>query len=84
MTRSRFVSHSDGVVGRLAASGGLHCPVCWESVSALKEQQCGFLVTRCGHWFCEPCLRSAVRVRRECPVCRDKLRTRPPFRPLYL
>ncbi|KAF0308908.1 E3 ubiquitin-protein ligase RNF4 [Amphibalanus amphitrite] len=66
------------------ASGGLQCPVCWESVVALKEQQCGFLVTRCGHWFCEPCLRSAVRVRRECPICRAKLGSRPPYRPLYL
>ncbi|XP_037092678.1 E3 ubiquitin-protein ligase RNF4-like [Pollicipes pollicipes] len=65
-------------------SDGLCCPVCLESVTSLKAQQRGFLVTRCGHWFCAPCLKGSIRRSRECPVCRSRLPQRTAYNSLYL
>ena len=28
------------------------------------------MVSRCGHQFCEVCIRTALKVKRECPICR--------------
>ena len=42
----------------------LRCPICLDVSS-----QCTQLST-CGHLFCKPCIKEALHLKRECPVCR--------------
>lgn len=42
----------------------ISCPLCLE---APKETS----VTKCGHLFCTPCIRTALSGKKMCPVCRD-------------
>ena len=41
----------------------LRCPICLDSVSMPT-------LTPCGHRFCEPCIRTALGIKLECPTCR--------------
>lgn len=63
----------------LASSEGQDCPICFEAQPPV--------VTRCGHRYCEDCLRQALARRRSCPACREALQPqrdivvlRPPVR----
>lgn len=42
------------------------CPVCMESMTAMA---CG----PCGHVFCDPCIRAAVKAQKKCPTCRKTM-----------
>ena len=50
------------------AADALHrrCPICLDSFEAP-------LVTKCGHHFCETCIRTALQVKKECPSCREPI-----------
>ena len=56
----------------------LRCPICWEDMTSPT-------ITPCGHNFCQTCIRAALEVKKECPVCRvfischRKLREDPTF-----
>lgn len=39
---------------------------------------------KCGHVFCEGCIRAALRTRRQCPVCRVALRGPRPYQRIFL
>ena len=41
------------------------------------------VVTKCGHFYCDACIKDAVRNTKMCPTCRTKL-TAKGFRPVYL
>uniref|UniRef100_A0A1A9WIV9 RING-type domain-containing protein n=1 Tax=Glossina brevipalpis TaxID=37001 RepID=A0A1A9WIV9_9MUSC len=43
------------------------CPICMES-TLLREPTS----TRCGHVFCQRCIRRAIEVSHKCPVCKSK------------
>ena len=49
--------------GSKRSSEALRCPICW-------DQLIGPVATPCGHTFCSQCIRSALNVKKECPVCR--------------
>ncbi|KAI0360415.1 hypothetical protein OH77DRAFT_680634 [Trametes cingulata] len=59
-----------------AGTLALSCPICLESASTPTA-------TSCGHIFCAPCVRSALRVDRSCPVCRASAHPRD-LRKLFL
>ncbi|XP_075148724.1 degringolade isoform X2 [Haematobia irritans] len=44
------------------------CPVCMES--CLKRRP---TTTKCGHIYCEECIRHAIRLTHKCPMCKTKL-----------
>ena len=44
----------------------LRCPICLDSVSAQPAT-----LSSCGHLFCKPCIKAALHVKKECPVCRS-------------
>lgn len=46
----------------------LRCPICWDALSAPVR-------TKCGHVFCEGCIRTSMRVKSECPTCRQPILT---------
>ena len=46
----------------------LRCPICWDAFSAPVR-------TKCGHAFCEDCIRTSIRVKSECPTCRQPILT---------
>lgn len=46
------------------------CPICYES---FRGEHRLFHITRCGHMFCTPCLRSWLRQSNSCPYCRQTL-----------
>lgn len=49
----------------------LKCPICMESFKAIKTRGSKVVVTRCGHLFCDPCLKKAFQENgRKCPKCR--------------
>lgn len=45
------------------------CPICLE-LFPMSE----ILSTMCGHLYCEPCIRSVIKVRKKCPMCNRGLR----------
>ena len=44
----------------------LRCPICWDDLSNPS-------ITPCGHQFCDGCIRHALRLKHECPTCREPL-----------
>ena len=49
----------------------LKCPICIETYKNIKKTGIKIVVTRCGHLFCESCLKKAfVGNGRKCPKCR--------------
>jgi len=49
----------------------LKCPICIESFTTLKTKGIKPVVTRCGHLFCDSCLKKAfLEGGRKCPKCR--------------
>jgi len=51
-----------------AFESSLRCPMCGDFFSAA----CG--VETCGHVFCSACVRSCLRVKSECPQCRNPVK----------
>ena len=52
----------------------LSCPICMESLQDLPEGR-EVKVTRCGHLFCNLCLTEALKQKKVCPTCREKVST---------
>ncbi|KAK1420610.1 hypothetical protein QVD17_22339 [Tagetes erecta] len=46
------------------------CPICWGPMSE------DILATKCGHVFCDGCIKIAMSARAKCPVCRSKITSR--------
>lgn len=44
------------------------CPVCMESCLKRKPTS-----TKCGHVFCEHCIKQSIRLTHKCPMCKTKL-----------
>lgn len=54
------------------------CPVCMDS--CLQRQPTS---TKCGHVFCEVCIKRAIRLTHKCPMCNTKISNTQIFR-IYL
>lgn len=69
---------SKGTNEHCAPSSGVFfsCPLCLE---APKENS----ATRCGHLFCTSCIRTALSMKKMCPVCREFAQPRQ-LRKIYL
>lgn len=49
----------------------LKCPICIETFVKLKQGGSKCVTTRCGHLFCDNCLKKALKEQgRKCPKCR--------------
>uniref|UniRef100_A0A1A9VAJ9 RING-type domain-containing protein n=1 Tax=Glossina austeni TaxID=7395 RepID=A0A1A9VAJ9_GLOAU len=44
------------------------CPLCMESTMQREPMS-----TRCGHVFCQSCIRQAIKFSRNCPICKAKV-----------
>lgn len=53
----------------------LTCPICLES--CIKQQPTS---TRCGHIFCEKCIKHFIQVDSKCPICKMKINNSDLFR----
>lgn len=52
----------------------LKCPICIESYNTIKARGIKVVVTRCGHLFCDSCLKKAFTENgRKCPKCRKTI-----------
>ncbi|EOD37935.1 hypothetical protein EMIHUDRAFT_224927 [Emiliania huxleyi CCMP1516] len=51
-----------------ATSISLRCPICWDTF-------CSPVLTPCGHRFCEACVKTALTVKKECPSCRQPVKS---------
>lgn len=52
----------------------LKCPICIESYVNVKKRGLKVVVTRCGHIFCDFCLKKAISGNgRKCPKCRKNV-----------
>lgn len=52
----------------------LKCPICIETYKNIKKAGSKAVVTRCGHLFCESCLKKAFQENgRHCPKCRKNV-----------
>ncbi|XP_054778452.1 E3 ubiquitin-protein ligase BRE1-like [Prosopis cineraria] len=43
-----------------------NCPIC-------KQPFVEEMSTRCGHIFCKKCIKAALKAKRECPICEEKI-----------
>lgn len=55
------------------------CPICQSSI--LNRQPVSMM---CGHLFCRRCIKRSLRLRPECPICRQLLTTKCAFINVYL
>uniref|UniRef100_A0A8W7NYL7 RING-type domain-containing protein n=1 Tax=Anopheles atroparvus TaxID=41427 RepID=A0A8W7NYL7_ANOAO len=60
-------------------NASVSCPICYESLLNRK-----LLSTVCGHMFCEPCLRAALKVCKKCPICKRAIKHASHTHPIYL
>ncbi|KAI9562169.1 hypothetical protein GHT06_013134 [Daphnia sinensis] len=51
----------------------IHCPICLDSLSQVKQANQQMHSTICGHLFCGPCIRRVIATTQQCPTCRQKL-----------
>lgn len=55
-------------------SDSLKCPICIETYVNVKKRGLKVVVTRCGHIFCDFCLKKAISGNgRKCPKCRKNV-----------
>lgn len=54
------------------------CPICLDS--SMKKK---LVSTKCGHIYCEDCLKLALQNLKKCPVCRKALTGRDPYHPIF-
>lgn len=53
------------------STDSLLCPICLEPVNRRSP-----VSTICGHIFCKCCIQRAIRLKRECPMCKKPLPAR--------
>lgn len=52
----------------------LKCPICIDTYKDIKRKGIKIVVTRCGHLFCEYCVKKAISENgRKCPKCRKTI-----------
>lgn len=49
--------------------GTTKCPICLESFGF--DEICS---TMCGHLYCDPCIKNAIKARKKCPMCNRNLK----------
>jgi hypothetical protein len=64
----------------------LKCPICMEGFDIIAATNVKIMSTRCGHIFCEPCLKESLKPSNQkiCPTCRAKLTNKTSYHQLYL
>lgn len=59
------------------------CPICMETQKNFTMAGSCLVATRCGHLFCDSCLKKAISLSHKCPTCSSKLSARQ-FHRIYL
>lgn len=60
------------------SENSLKCPICIESYKNVRKRGIKIVVTRCGHLFCDFCLKKAMSENgRKCPKCRRNIAKSP-------
>jgi len=59
------------------------CPICMETQKNFTEKGHSLVTTKCGHLFCDHCLKKAISLSRKCPTCSSKL-TSKQFHRIYI
>lgn len=54
----------------------IHCPICLESLSQIKQANQQMHSTSCGHLFCKTCITRAIKTAQQCPTCRQRQDTK--------
>ena len=49
------------------------CPVCMENVKTFTKSGRLLVTTKCGHLFCNSCIRQSITLLHRCPTCSGKL-----------
>lgn len=55
------------------------CPICLDELG-----QNPLSSTKCGHVFCQLCLEQSLALEKKCPTCRQGLKGKTAYHPLYL
>ena len=63
---SNIITRNKGIVGLTIKDD--ECPVCYEII-----KNTNFVVTKCNHKFCMPCLLKVFQQNNTCPCCRSEL-----------
>ncbi|XP_031632728.1 uncharacterized protein LOC116346683 [Contarinia nasturtii] len=51
----------------------LGCPICLESFRDLLALEVQAVSLKCGHCYCDDCMKQSVRGRKKCPICNAKV-----------
>lgn len=53
---------------------GMKCPICIETCINIKKRGVKIIVTKCGHIFCDNCIKQSFQATgRKCPKCRKNV-----------
>ena len=72
---SNIITRNKGIVGLTIKDD--ECPICYEII-----KNANFVVTKCNHKFCMPCLLKVFQQNNTCPCCRSELITESLYREL--
>lgn len=64
------------------STDAVKCPLCFETLADLGRID-QIVATKCGHVYCRACLKAALRVKPQCPICRKHTRVFD-YHPIYL
>jgi hypothetical protein len=73
---SNTITRNKGIVGLTIKDD--ECPICYEMIKNVN-----FVVTKCNHKFCMPCLLKVFQQNNTCPCCRSELIADSQYRKLH-
>lgn len=56
-----------------SSSHGISCPICMESSKTFTATGRTLVTTKCGHLFCDICIKRSIQLMHKCPTCFTKL-----------
>ena len=61
----------------------ISCPICMDSMRTFTRSGRALVTTKCGHLFCDNCLKRSIALLHKCPTCAEKLTTKQ-FHRIYI
>ena len=55
------------------SSQGISCPICMDSKRQFTESGRTLVSTKCGHVFCDACIKQSIKMNHKCPTCSTRL-----------
>jgi len=66
LEQKAFGGYDAEILGKESELKEFECPICCNTMRRATE-------TDCGHLFCESCIKSWLKIKQKCPICKSKI-----------